>query len=523
MSRNAAAMGVRPRMPIAEAYELVCAGGPSPNVLEHEGEQDDLALQQVAQVIQQTITPMVAIAPLDPHPWAGQVLHQSDSLFCDLDGVVHLFGDERRVIDAIHAQMNELDLRAKIALADNATAAWAHAHFNRQPDFISGDDPRTELAPLPVTALRIEPATVMTLGRLGVQTIGALLKLPRSGLASRLGKPLVKRIAQVLGETHEPLSIYRSEPEYVSTLALEYPTEDQSILIDRMERLIEEIAASLAASQRGALQLACRLDLSDHSQLEFDIGLFAPTLDKKHLVCLINTCVESRRLPAAVTRITISVSLSGPLRTSQNSLFGNEMGDEMGDTPAQDVSLARFIDALSGRMGRDAVLGVKTSDDPLPENAFEVFSLTDHQRRKKWNRKIATSTRSHKNAIPGNRPDHDSRDHTPLRRSGFHSPSRHDARRRPVKLLQTPVPLAPVSLSAQPGRSRPGHLPDGFRLAGRIHRVVNHQGPERIETGWWKGPSVRRDYFVIETDSGRRWWVFRNLVESTWCLHGHFA
>jgi protein ImuB len=74
-------------------------------------------------------------------------------------------------------------------------------------------------------------------------------------------------------------------------------------------------------------------------------------------------------------------------------------------------------------------------------------------------------------------------------------------------------------------------LPDRLRLGGIIHTITDHWGPERIETGWWHGPSIRRDYYRIETDQGRWWWIFRNLGSvdrsrsrplSRWMLHGQF-
>jgi protein ImuB len=49
-------------------------------------------------------------------------------------------------------------------------------------------------------------------------------------------------------------------------------------------------------------------------------------------------------------------------------------------------------------------------------------------------------------------------------------------------------------------------------------------GPERIESGWWDGSDVRRDYYVIETTAGQRAWVFRPAGEGgAFMLHGWFA
>lgn len=49
-------------------------------------------------------------------------------------------------------------------------------------------------------------------------------------------------------------------------------------------------------------------------------------------------------------------------------------------------------------------------------------------------------------------------------------------------------------------------------------------GPERIESGWWDGEDVRRDYYVVETRAGQRGWAFRTVGSSgPLLLHGWFA
>jgi protein ImuB len=49
-------------------------------------------------------------------------------------------------------------------------------------------------------------------------------------------------------------------------------------------------------------------------------------------------------------------------------------------------------------------------------------------------------------------------------------------------------------------------------------------GPERIETGWWDGGDVQRDYYVVETSRGQRAWAFCAPGETApLMLHGWFA
>ena len=77
---------------------------------------------------------------------------------------------------------------------------------------------------------------------------------------------------------------------------------------------------------------------------------------------------------------------------------------------------------------------------------------------------------------------------------------------RPLWLLSEPAPIG-ASIEAAPW--------------------VLHDGPERIESGWWDGDDVRRDYFVAETPRGERAWIYRDhrygIDDGEWFLHGWFA
>ena len=496
-------MGVRSGIAIAQATELACSAGDkiTPIVAEHDSVADSIALERVSDALQNRISPLVAVESLGKRPWSGQVLLEPDTLFCDLSGVTHLFGDELGIMRAVSDCLAEFGLVGKLAIADNPAAAWAHAHYNVAENFIS-TQAEDDLQSLPVNALRIESEIKHTLDRLGIETIGALLRLPRGGLARRLGDGIVKRIAEILGEVEVPLEIHHPELRHHSTHELEYPTDDLEILVDRLGRLTQQIVASLAASQRGALRLACRLDLEGRSQLNTVIGLFAPTLDQKHLHCLISSSIESLKIPSPITGITLSVLQCGPLRTQQNSLFGDEeFGVENGSVA--DHSLSRLVDELSSRLGREAVLGIRLSDNPLPEKAFRTYSLTDHRTRTAL-RRLPSKERTKRSVD-----------------ASFRKPGPRDARRRPMRLLRKPVRLTPVETSRRES-SRPNRALPSFRLDGRIHRAAYFWGPERIETGWWEGPTIRRDYFRVETDTGNLWWLFRDLRLNEWFLHGRF-
>jgi protein ImuB len=66
----------------------------------------------------------------------------------------------------------------------------------------------------------------------------------------------------------------------------------------------------------------------------------------------------------------------------------------------------------------------------------------------------------------------------------------------------------------------PGGRPARFRLQKNEYQLSRTWGPERIETGWWRGGYVRRDYYRVETTGGERFWIFRRLTDRQWFLQG---
>jgi len=60
-------------------------------------------------------------------------------------------------------------------------------------------------------------------------------------------------------------------------------------------------------------------------------------------------------------------------------------------------------------------------------------------------------------------------------------------------------------------------------LPCRDGRIVLKGGPERIESGWWDGMDVVRDYYVAQDGKGSRLWVYCDRVSGEWFVHGLFA
>jgi protein ImuB len=79
--------------------------------------------------------------------------------------------------------------------------------------------------------------------------------------------------------------------------------------------------------------------------------------------------------------------------------------------------------------------------------------------------------------------------------------------RRPLWLLAEPLEL-PVE-QAVPQYQGPLRL---------------ENGPERLETGWWDGGDIARDYFTAVNPKGMHLWIYRSRERGAgWYLHGIFS
>jgi len=97
---------------------------------------------------------------------------------------------------------------------------------------------------------------------------------------------------------------------------------------------------------------------------------------------------------------------------------------------------------------------------------------------------------------------------------------------RPIRLFEPPEPIDAFWVL-------PDDPPFRFMWRRRQHRVTQADGPERIAEEWWRPDGSNtvdaiRDYYRVEDEEGRRFWLFRAGLhdgdhEPRWFIHGVFS
>ena len=422
-----------------------------------------------------------------------------DGLRLDITGVAHLFGGEEALAEDVRARFAAAGLTARVAIAPTAAASWALTRFQEKtltPTLSrmreregpaaqrwEGEGFLDQLAPLHVSALRLDPDTVRTLERLGLKTVGALIEIPRLALARRFrgAEDVVDALDRLVGRRPEPLTAASSETAPRATLRLEEPATHPEAAGQALERLIPKLVVQLERRQLGARRLSLTGFRVDGSTAVAAVATAIASREPKHLQRLLVGAMEKG---GAVTldpgfgfdAFALQADWAESLAAAQESLV-EEPGDER--------DLARLVDRLTVKLGPGKVRRPQPRESHLPERASG------------WRAAL-------EKAEPIERPL------TPM---------------RPLRLLDWPEAIAVVYAT-------PEGVPRRFVWRRSVHDIARVEGPERIAPEWWRSASTARlrDYYRVEDQAGRRYWIYRDGIAGdgrggapNWYLHGLFG
>ena len=415
---------------------------------------------------------------------------QPSSILLDLTGISRLFGGEENLARQLFERVQQLGFLPRLAIADTIGAAWAVSHFGTSGWSVTPQADHQAWWGLPLAALRLSAATVHTLQQLGLQRIGELLQLPRDQLAMRFGDEIHRRLDQAEGTRTETFQAHRATVDFSSTQGLEYPLTHRETIEIIIARMVHDICQQLRSRQQAGQQWCINLMGAEQDPLRISVGLFQATTNSQELMPLIQMQLDHQlqqssrsgrcgQLPLAVEEIQVRATSVVLMVRYQRQLFD--------DPPGMDQqSLADLVNRLSNRLGQQQVLAPRLRSGAQPEYAFEYRPLIDRERRQ------------HKRAIRS-------------------STSATHIAGRPLRILTPALPIKVVlNQEASNGPVQ------AFRTEKQVFHVRRGWGPERIETGWWRGLMVVREYWRIEAASGQQFWLYQNLRDQSWFLQGEF-
>jgi protein ImuB len=418
-------------------------------------------------------------------PWVAP--DPPDGILLEATGIPHLFGGEAGMRADMGRRLGAYGFTARVAFAETIGAAWALARYG-------GEDTHV----LPIEALRIDAEAARTLRRLGLKTIGSLISLPRASLARRfrgesIHENVLLRLDELLGHRHEALNAINPPSSFMAHRAFMEPVITHDGLEMVLRALTQVLALALEAKGQGALRLLLKLFRSDGGRVQVPAGLSAPSHEAAHLFRLLLPKLDTLDAGFGIDAMTLEAREVGPVENRQYGFM-----DEGNDT-----SLAELNDRVMNRQER-AIAALEAVESHIPERAetaADPFRLSGT-----FPNRSGEGRHHHPaSALPGQ-----------VARSAGEGPS------RPHLIFDRPEPATVIAA-----------VPDGapMRMTWRrvMRRIVKAEGPERVAPEWWRLTAGERprDYYMIEDENGRRYWIYRDGLYGEddgapprWFVHG---
>jgi protein ImuB len=462
----AASAGLAPGMPLADALSFL----PGLATAAAEPAEEAAALRRLAEWCSRY------------SPWTAP--DGADGARIEITGSAHLWGGEMALAADLAARLDRRHIAGRIAIADTLGAAWAMARFaeGKSPVILPLGDCHAALAPLPVEALRLDPATIQGLRRVGLKRVGDLAAMPRDALTRRFGEMVTRRLDQAQSDLPEPLSPLGEAPVRRVRLSFAEPIADPADLLRATERLVEDLVPRLAREGAGARRLDLAFHRVDGRVEHIRLGTARPSRDPRHLVALFKERLDTVDPGLGIEDVILSAFAVEPLPPEQIGLAGHTSTNETS-------GIAPLLDRLGNRLGFAAVLRLEPRESHIPERSSVRVPVA--------------SAHSHASVAPA-----------------------PDKPPRPIRLFEPPEPVEAFWLL-------PDDPPFRFAWRRRPHRVTRADGPERIADEWWRPEGsgaidAIRDYYRVEDEEGRRFWLFRTGLhvgnyKPRWFIHGVFS
>ena len=441
----------------------------------------------------QSVHPELVVEPADPGgdtamldrlvlwarrwcPWT--VRDGSNGISMDATGSAHLLGGEARFLADVVQRFADQGLTARVAMAPTRLAARALALHGPERIVNAVRDPVRHLAPLPVTALGLDRDIVQLLDRFGAKTIGALAAMPRTVLARRFAEvpaetnPVIA-LERAMGRRADPISAPPDEKRWIVRSRLAEPVMDaEPFLPDLVRRLCEE----LARTGSGARALRLAVYRVDGDRRVLSAATARPTRDPDHLRRLLAGRLDRIDPGFGFDLITLEATRAERWDPRQGELDG---------ASDPNVDMAALVDRLTARFGPESVSWSAWTESHVPERV---------------------------------------ENHVPALSSG--------PRTMPILDMERPIRLLDRAEAIETIYDVPDGPPARFVWRRVALLIVRSSGPERIAPEWWRArPGSRlRDYYKVEVEDGRRFWIYREGVFGNgrggaprWFLHGFFA
>ncbi len=244
-------------------------------------------------------------------------------LLLNCAGTTSLFGAVEQYADKLYWSLQQAGFAAAVATAPNAEAALLLAANFAGITCVDQVSLSACLAPLPVTCLSCAQATLVTLSRWGIYTLGDLAGLPDTALISRIGQQ-GRRLQQLARGTAEHLLLPNEEVfELCATSVLESPVELLESLLFVISPLLEQLLRKAVDHAYAIRSLHLQLQLERADVYQIRVRPAVTTQNRELLLKLVYLELQANPPQSSIVAVTLSAETAQP-QTAQRGLFQSQ-------------------------------------------------------------------------------------------------------------------------------------------------------------------------------------------------------
>jgi protein ImuB len=404
-------------------------------------------------------------------------------VYADVAGLQRLVGDDCVVGERLVSQARAVGLPARVGIAGSRPAARVAARTGRMRVVVV--EPGHEEAVLsgaPVSALDLPPEVEAVLTRWGVRTVGELARLPREGLAARLGPAGLRAHDLAVGRDPDPFQPWTPPPGWEERQELDWEVQDLETLSALLRRVLERLTTRLTAAHLAADVLHVELRLASGARERRALALAHPTQEPAPLLGLVRRDLQARPPAAPVTGVGVSA------RAVRVVPAQSQLGMP---PPPRRRDLATLTVRLAELVGTERVGSPRLLDSHRPD-AVGLAPFEGEPESQAAGR-VAGANAS--------------------RKSG---PGREQVGRRDEPTLALRRYRPPVTVEVTVAEDRPLTL----RRGEVVHRVTAHAGPWRMSGEWWDRGAWARDEWDVLLEDGTLCRLAHDRVTGAWTLDG---
>jgi protein ImuB len=335
---------------------------------------------------------------------------------------------------------------------------------------------RSVLGPISVENLPVDSRIVKKLKNCGLLHLRDIWRMPTGELRLRFGKELSHYLDQLLNRRTQTKKRWQAPLVFRKTCTPDHDISSLSQILSISEDLLGSLEHFLKRHHLCTDQFALILKPERGQELAVSIRTRVPDREKKFFLKLVEEKFKDFKFDGAIVALQLYTSTFSPHIPNGGARVKSTSDHRHAHNPE-----SQLLEQLAARLGNRSVLRFILEEEYTPEYACRYFDCFDK---------------------------------TTGARKSYLEESNITSVKLPCWLIRPARPLMEIN----------GNL---FYLSP----LTIVEGPERIETRWWAGNDIRRDYYIARNEQGIYTWIYEELFRknikadkrSRWFLHGLFA